>query len=485
MSLLRRTISNPGQPGGQKPGGQAPGGGGGGGNDKDAEARRQQALAQQKAAQQRAAVAGKPAKPGDNVSDLKSRVQNRLLAELDPTTDLSRTEEVREQIQQLFNAILAEENMLLNKSERDRLFEAVVADILGLGPLDQLMKDDSISEVMVNGPKMIFIEQKGHPHLSGITFENDEHVMRIIDRIVAPLGRRVDESSPLVDARLKDGSRVHVVIRPIALCGPTITIRKFSKKPLGIADLIRFGSMSPEVGEFLRACVIGALNMVVSGGTGSGKTTLLNVLSNFIPNDERIITVENAAELQIQQEHWVALESRPPNIEGRGQVTIQDLVIACLRMRPDRIVVGECRGGEALDMLQAMNTGHDGSLTTLHANTPRDAIARLEVMCLMAGMELPVRAIREQIASAVNCIVQQQRIRDGSRKVLYVTEVQGMEGEMITMSDIFEFEQTGYEKNKIVGRIRPTGIRPKFVEQIEDAGIALPPSIFGISRSNR
>jgi pilus assembly protein CpaF len=482
MSLLRRTI-NPNQPGGQKPGGAA-----GGGTPEDAEARRQAAIQAQRAAQQagqRGAAGAKPPPKGDSVSDLKSRVQNRLMSELDPTADLSRTEEVREQIQNLFNQILAEENMLLNKSERDRLFEAVVADILGLGPLDALMKDDTISEVMVNGPKMIFIETRGHPHLSGVTFENDEHVMRVIDRIVAPLGRRVDESSPLVDARLKDGSRVHVVIRPIALCGPTITIRKFSKKPLQISDLIKFGSMSPEVGEFLRACVVGALNMVVSGGTGSGKTTLLNVLSGFIPNDERIITVENAAELQLQQEHVVSLESRPANIEGRGMVSIQDLVIACLRMRPDRIVVGECRGGEALDMLQAMNTGHDGSLTTLHANTPRDAIARLEVMCLMAGMDLPVRAIREQVASAVNCIVQQQRIRDGSRKILAVTEVQGMEGEMITMSDIFEYEQTGYEKNKIVGRIRPTGIRPKFIDQIEDAGIALPPSIFGISRTNR
>ncbi len=481
MSLLRRAVPN--QP--PKPGTPAPSGGDGQAKDAE-EARRQQSIAAQRASAQAGAQRGgsgaKSTKPGDNVSDLKSRVQNRLMAELDPSSDLSKTEEVREQIQQLFNAILAEENMLLNKSERDRLFESVVADILGLGPLDALMKDDSISEVMVNGPKMVFIEQKGKPHLSGVTFENDEHVMRVIDRIVAPLGRRVDESSPLVDARLKDGSRVHVVIRPIALCGPTITIRKFSKKPLGIADLIRFGSMSPEVGEFLRACVIGALNIVVSGGTGSGKTTLLNVLSGFIPNDERIITVENAAELQLQQEHVVSLESRPANIEGRGMVSIQDLVMACLRMRPDRIVVGECRGGEALDMLQAMNTGHDGSLTTLHANTPRDAIARLEVMCLMAGMDLPVRAIREQIASAVNCIVQQQRIRDGSRKITAVTEVQGMEGEMITMSDIFEFEQTGYENNKIVGRIRPTGIRPKFIEQIEDAGIALPSSIFGIAR---
>jgi pilus assembly protein CpaF len=318
--------------------------------------------------------------------------------------------------------------------------------------------------------------------LSGVTFESDEHVMRVIDRIVAPLGRRVDESSPLVDARLPDGSRVHVVIRPIALCGPTITIRKFPKYRLGIQDLIRFGSMSAEVAEFLKACVIAAINTVVSGGTGSGKTTLLNVLSGFIPNDERIITVENAAELQLQQEHVVGLESRPPNIEGKGQVSIQDLVIACLRMRPDRIVVGECRGGEALDMLQAMNTGHDGSLTTLHANTPRDAIARLEVMCLMAGMDLPVRAIREQVSSAIDCIIQQQRIRDGSRKVLNVTEVQGMEGDMITMSDIFEFEQTGFEGGKIVGRIRPTGIRPKFTDRIEDAGLALPPSVFGVGR---
>jgi len=316
--------------------------------------------------------------------------------------------------------------------------------------------------------------------LSGVTFENDDHVLRVIDRIVAPLGRRVDESQPLVDARLPDGSRVNVVIRPIALCGPTITIRKFSKTPLTVQDLIRFGSVTPEIASFLKAVVIAAVNTVVSGGTGSGKTTLLNVLSGFIPNDERIITIENAAELQLQQEHVVPLESRPPNIEGKGQITIRDLVVNCLRMRPERIVVGECRGGEALDMLQAMNTGHDGSLTTLHANTPRDALARLEVMCLMAGMDLPVRAIREQVASAVDLIIQQQRLRDGSRKILYITEIQGMEGAMITMSDIFTFEQTGFEEGKIVGRIRPTGMRPKFYERIEDAGINLPPKIFGI-----
>ncbi len=480
MSLLRRI---PGSGGNQQGGGNPPqggsSGGGSGGNLSEEERRRIQA--QRAAAEQRKAV-GTAAKSNESYSDIKTRVQNKLLADLDPTLDLRRKDEVRRQIQELFNAILAEENLVLAKAERERLFESVSADILGFGPLEQLLSDDTITEIMVNGPKNIFVERKGHVTLSGVSFESDDHVLRIIDRIVAPLGRRVDESSPLVDARLPDGSRVNIIIRPIALCGPTITIRKFSKSPLGIQDLIRFGSMTQETADFLRAGVIGRLNMVVSGGTGSGKTTLLNVLSGFIPNDERIITVENAAELQLQQEHVVPLESRPANIEGRGAVTIQDLVMNCLRMRPERIVVGECRGGEALDMLQAMNTGHDGSLTTLHANTPRDAISRLEVMCLMAGMDLPLRAIREQVASAVDCICQQQRLRDGTRKVTYITEVQGMEGEMITMSDIFEFEQTGIEKDKIIGRIRPTGIRPKFIERIEDAGISLPPSTFGVGQ---
>lgn len=468
MSLLKR-MDNKG--GGDNKGGNS------GGDGSEDEKRR---AAERRAQMARRKSAGGGRTSGDNYSDLKLRIQNRLLAELDPNMDVSRKDEVRRQIQDLFNAILAEENMLLSKTERERLFESIVADILGLGPLETLLEDETITEIMVNGPKNIFIEQKGKVTLSGITFENDEHVLRIIDRIVAPLGRRVDESQPLVDARLQDGSRVNVVIRPIALCGPTISIRKFSKVPLTVQDLIRFGSLTPEIAQFLRATVVAALNAVVSGGTGSGKTTLLNVLSSFIPNDERIITVENAAELQLQQEHVVPLESRPPNIEGKGEITIRDLVINCLRMRPERIVVGECRGGEALDMLQAMNTGHDGSLTTLHANTPRDALARLEVMCLMSGMDLPVRAIREQVASAVDMIVQQQRLRDGSRKITHITEVQGMEGEMITMSNIFEFEQTGFENNKIVGRIRPTGIRPKFYEQIEDAGISLPPTVFGI-----
>lgn len=477
MSLLRRIEKGGGGPSGpNKPGG--PSGQPPSDADRDAAAR-QQAMAR------RAALAAKGTGGGENYTDLKSRIQSRLLSELDPSMDLSRRDDVRRQIQELFNNILAEENMLISKTEKDRLFEIIVADILGFGPLEQLLADESITEIMVNGPKNIFIERKGQITLSGVTFENDDHVMRIIDRIVAPLGRRVDESSPLVDARLPDGSRVHVVIRPIALCGPTITIRKFSKQPLGIADLIRFGSMTPEIAKFLEACVVARLNMVVSGGTGSGKTTLLNVLSSFIPNDERIVTIENAAELQLQQEHVVPLETRPANIEGKGEITIRDLVIASLRMRPERIVVGECRGGEALDMLQAMNTGHDGSLTTLHANSPRDALARLEVMSLMAGMDLPVRAIREQVASAVDAIIQQSRLRDGSRKIVFVTEVQGMEGEMITMTDVFEFEQTGMEKNKVVGRIKPTGIRPKFIERIDEAGLSLPPTIFGIGQVRR
>lgn len=470
MSLLRRIEKGGGNDGGNK-------GSGGGGGDRESQEAMQRKRAQQMAARRKAVAGTGSAEGYDN---LKSRVQNKLMSELDPEMDISRKDEVRRTIYELFSNILAEENMLLSKTERERLFESIVADILGLGPLEMLLNDESISEVMVNGPKNIFVERNGKLTNSGVTFDNDGHVLRIIDRIVAPLGRRVDESSPLVDARLQDGSRVNVVIRPIALCGPTITIRKFSKDPLGVQDLIRFGSMTPDIAEFLRATVIAAMNVVVSGGTGSGKTTLLNVLSSFIPHDERIITVENAAELQLQQEHVVSLESRPPNIEGKGEITIQDLVINCLRMRPERIVVGECRGGEALDMLQAMNTGHDGSLTTLHANTPRDAVSRLEVMCLMSGVDLPTRAIREQIASAVDMIVQQQRLRDGSRKILYITEVQGMEGEMITMTDIFEFEQTGYENNKIIGRIRATGIRPKFIDRIEDAGITLPATVFGV-----
>lgn len=418
----------------------------------------------------------------DGYIDLKSRVQQKLLSELDPSMD-TRSPEVRATIEELFNTILTEENIVLGRNEKQRLFEQIIAEILGFGPIEILLADDTVSEIMVNGPKNIYVEQKGRLTRSNVVFENDDHVMRVLDRIVAPLGRRIDESSPMVDARLPDGSRVNAIIRPLALCGPTITIRKFSKKPLTVEDLVRFGSFSAEIAEFMRACVIGRLNAVVSGGTGSGKTTLLNVMSSFIPDDERIVTIENAAELQLRQDHVVTLETRAANIEGKGEVSIRDLVINSLRMRPDRIVVGECRGGEALDMLQAMNTGHDGSLTTAHANTPRDCLARMETMCLMAGMDLPVRAIREQVASAVDLIVQQERLRDGSRKVVKLSEVQGMEGDIITMSDIFEFEQTGFEGGKVIGRVRPTGLRPKFIERIEAAGIRLPPSVFGVGMS--
>ena len=417
--------------------------------------------------------------------DLKTRVQNKLLSELDPSMDITRTDEVKRTIQELFEQILSEENIVLSRPERARLFEQIAAEILGLGPLQPLLEDDTITEIMVNGAKNIYIERKGKLHRVPVTFENNEHVLRIIDRIVAPLGRRIDESSPYVDARLQDGSRVNAVIPPISLVGPVLTIRKFSKNPITVEQLVQFGSISMEALQFLKACVEARLNIIISGGTGSGKTTLLNVMSGFIPDDERIITIENAAELQLRQEHVVTLESRPPNIEGRGEITIRDLVINSLRMRPERIIVGECRGGETLDMLQAMNTGHDGSMTTAHANTPRDALSRVETMCLMAGMDLPVRAIREQVASAIDVIVQQERMRDGTRKVVTVAEVSGMEGDVITMTDIFSFEQTGVESGKIIGRLRPTGLRPKFMDQIEAAGINLPPSIFGIGERRR
>ena len=417
--------------------------------------------------------------------DLKIRVQNKLLSELDPSMDITRTDEVRRTIQDLFEQILAEENIVLSRPERARLFEQIAAEILGFGPLQPLLEDDTITEIMVNGPKNVYIERKGKLHRVPITFESNDHVMRVIDRIVAPLGRRIDESSPYVDARLPDGSRVNAVIPPISLVGPTLTIRKFSKNPITVEQLIQFGSVSAEVVQFLKACVEARLNVLISGGTGSGKTTLLNVMSSFIPDDERIITIENAAELQLRQEHVVTLESRPPNIEGRGEITIRDLVINSLRMRPERIIVGECRGGETLDMLQAMNTGHDGSMTTAHANTPRDALSRVETMCLMAGMDLPIRAIREQVASAVDVIAQQERMRDGSRKVTYISEVSGMEGDIITMTDIFTFEQTGVDAGKVVGQLRPTGLRPKFMDKIEESGINLPPSIFGIGERRR
>ncbi|KPK94423.1 MAG: type II secretion system protein E [Anaerolineae bacterium SM23_ 63] len=416
----------------------------------------------------------------DKYHDLKSMVQNKLLAELDPSMDVSQTAEVRRTIEELFENILAESNIVLSRPERRRLFEQIVAEILGLGPIEPLLSDGSITEIMVNGAKQIYIERAGKILREPASFESDDHLMRIIDRIVAPLGRRIDESSPYVDARLPDGSRVNAVIPPISLVGPVLTIRKFSADPITVQQLIDFGTITPESVEFLKACVVARINCIISGGTGSGKTTLLNVLSQYIPADERIVTIENAAELQLRQEHVVTLESRPPNIEGRGEVTIQHLVVNSLRMRPDRIIVGEIRAEEALDMLQAMNTGHEGSMTTAHSNSPRDTLARIETMTLMAGMDLPVRAIREQIASALELVVHLERMRDGTRKVTHIAEIQGMEGDVITMTDIFVYEQTGFEDGKVIGRLRPTGLRPRFVDKIEQSGINLPASIFGV-----
>jgi pilus assembly protein CpaF len=422
-----------------------------------------------------------PSQATEAQRSLKDRVKRKLIAELDPSLDTAMVDEVRLRLKSLFDQIIEAENLVLTRAEKERLFEELAADVIGFGPIEPLLSDPTVSEVMVNGPKKIYFERKGRLLLSDVQFDDDDHVRRIIDRIVSPLGRHVDEASPIVDARLPDGSRVNVVIPPISLVGPTITIRKFTKEKLRVDDLIRFGSVTPEIADFLKACVHSRLNIVISGGTGSGKTTLLNVLSNFIPDDERIVSIEDSAELQIAKEHWVRLETRPANIEGTGAVTARDCMKSTLRMRPDRVIVGECRGGEALDMLQAMNTGHDGSLTTGHANTPRDMLSRLETMVLMAGMDLPVRAIREQISSAVDVIVQQSRMRDGSRKVTHITEVQGMEGDKITLQDVFLFEQESFENGKVVGSIKPTGVRPKFMPKIEESGISLPPSIFGLT----
>jgi pilus assembly protein CpaF len=391
-------------------------------------------------------------------------------------------DELRRRTEQTVRGIMAKmESMREIPPDIDK--EQVIIDVLnealGLGPLEYFLADDDISEIMVNHASQIYIEKKGKLILAPKAFSSNEAVRHVIERIVAPIGRRIDESSPLVDARLKDGSRVNAIIPPLALKGPALTIRKFKKERLRVRDLINFGTVTPQMVEFLETCVKVHKNIVISGGTGSGKTTLLNIISSFIPEDERIVTVEDAAELQLPQEHWIQLETRPANIEGKGQITIRDLVRNCLRMRPDRIVVGECRGGEALDMLQAMNTGHDGSLTTLHANTPRDALSRLETMVLMSGMDLPIKAIREQVASAVNIIVQQTRFADGSRKVTYISEVSGMEGEIITLQDIFYFKQEGFtDEGKVRGRFVPTGFVPRFYDDLQRRGIPVNMNIF-------
>lgn len=421
----------------------------------------------------------------DPFQDLKVKIHRRIIDDMSGDTRAILTErnadrsKLNEVVARISTAVMDEERSVVPRGDRERIIEEMIDEVLGFGPIEPLLKEDSITEVMVNGSHQVYVERKGKLVLTDIHFRDDQHVMHVIEKIVSPLGRRIDESSPLVDARLPDGSRVNAIIPPLSLKGPILTIRKFSRDPYTVNHLIGFGTLTEGMADFLKACVEGKLNVFVSGGTGSGKTTTLNVLSSFIPGDERIVTIEDAAELQLRQEHVVTLEARPANIEGKGAITIRDLVRNALRMRPDRIVVGEVRSGEALDMLQAMNTGHDGSLTTGHANSPRDMLSRVETMVMMSGMELPVRAIREQIASAVDLIIHQARLRDGSRKVTYVTEVQGMEGDVITLQDIFVFEQTGKDENgKIIGHFRPTGIRPHFIDKLEANGIHLPNEIF-------
>lgn len=412
--------------------------------------------------------------------ELKARIQRKILEQLGNTQDV---EMVVAQIDPIALEVVRKEPDKYRFVNVQKVIQELINDVTGYGPINPLLLDSDVTEVMVNGPDMVYIEKKGKIQLTDIKFRDDDQVMQVIDKIVAPLGRRIDESSPMVDARLPDGSRVNAIIPPLSLIGPVVTIRKFARVPYTVDDLIGFKTLTREMAVFLNACVKARLNVFISGGTGSGKTTTLNVLSSFIPNDERIVTIEDAAELQLGQEHVVSLESRPPNIEGTGAIPIRDLVVNSLRMRPDRIIVGECRGGEALDMLQAMNTGHDGSLATGHANSPRDMLARLETMVLMAGVELPVKAIRQQIVGALDLIVQQARFKDGTRRITNITEVQDMEGDVVVLQDIFTFQQDGIDDDgKIIGELKATGIRPKFYDKFKQYGLNVPTSIFNSER---
>jgi pilus assembly protein CpaF len=423
-----------------------------------------------------------PRAPGrqEMLRGVTMRLQDEVVNAFDSKLDVKNSADVRARIERMVDRIIGQYEFAVTHDERLGLIDEMIHEVTGLGPLEPLLADETITEVMVNGPRNIYIERQGKIQRVDVTFQNDEHVRRIIDRIITPIGRRIDESSPRVDARLPDGSRVNAIIAPLSLVGPVITIRKFSAKPYTVDDLIRFGTATAEMFEFLRVCIEARLNVFVSGGTGSGKTTTLNVLSSFIPNDERIVTIEDAAELQLYQEHLVTLESRPANLEGEGEITMRHLLRNALHMRPDRIIVGECRAGEALDMIQAMTTGQAGSLSTGHANSPRDMLRRLETMVLMTGYELPLRAIREQVASAVDLIVHTARLKDGTRKIINITEVYGIEDDEILTQDIFAFEQTGFHDGKIEGQLRPTGVRPTFMRRFQASGIELPPGDFGI-----
>jgi pilus assembly protein CpaF len=433
---------------------------------------------------------GGAARARDPFAEVKASVHQALLDSLGPKLYDPRLEqgELEQRVRQTLQGVLEVEEAPLSSSDRARVAQEVADEILGHGPLEPLLRDPNVTEIMVNGPQQVYVERAGRIHPVDAAFTSETHLRRTIDKIVGRVGRRIDEASPMVDARLPDGSRVNAVVAPIALDGSMLTIRKFAADPFGADDLVSFGTMTLAVRDLLDACVRGRLNILISGGTGSGKTTTLNVLSGFIPQDERIVTIEDAAELQLKQDHVLRLEARPSNIEGRGEVTIRDLVRNALRMRPDRIVVGEVRDGAALDMLQAMNTGHDGSITTVHANSPRDSLARLETMTLMAGVELPVRAIREQVSSAVDLIVHQARLKDGSRRIVNITEVVGMEGDVITLQDLFTFNyRAGQdERGRFRGSLRTTGLRPRFVDTLADSGIVLPPDIFtGVDPAGR
>ncbi|NCO65675.1 MAG: pilus assembly protein CpaF [Candidatus Aquicultor secundus] len=416
------------------------------------------------------------------LDEINKRIHHQLIEALGPELydRATSSDELKIKVENRLKDLISVEPTQLSPAEKKRLIDEITNDVLGYGPLDQFLRDPEVTEIMINGAETIYIERFGKIELSKEKFLDDMHLRRIIDKIVAQVGRRIDESVPMVDARLQDGSRVNAIIPPLAIGGPKLTIRKFSADPFKVEDLINFGTITPKVAMFIEACVRGRLNVIVSGGTGSGKTTTLNVLSSFIPTDERILTIEDAVELQLRQDHVIQLESRPANIEGKGEVAIRDLVRNALRMRPDRIVVGEVRGGEALDMLQAMNTGHDGSLSTVHANAPRDVLSRLETMVLMSGMELPIKAIREQCSSAIDLIIQQARLRDGTRRITHITEVQGMEGDIITLQDLFlfDFSMGLDESGKFKGKLKSTGIRPKFTQRLQDQGISLPAEVF-------